>query len=147
MALCNHEGGHYLNQCWPSSMTQYGVPWPQSRCVSKFWWHFQDGSEFIQGTSLPMGMDHHLDAHYSDAIMSAMAFQITDVLIVCSTVCSGADQRKHKNSASFAFGGESTGDRWIPSQRAGNSENVSIWWRHHEKCFSILEWPQTVAPL
>ena len=27
--------------------------------------------------------------------------------------------------------GESTGDRWFPSQRASNAENVSIWWRHH----------------
>ena len=27
--------------------------------------------------------------------------------------------------------GEFTGDRWISAQRAGNAENVSIWWRHH----------------
>ena len=38
-------------------------------------------------------------AHYSDVIMSAMASQITGVLIVCTTVCSGADQ----SSASLAF--------------------------------------------
>ena len=24
----------------------------------------------------------------------------------------------------------STGDRWIPSQRAGDAKNASIWWRH-----------------
>ena len=41
--------------------------------------------------------------YYSDVIMSAMASQITGVLIVCSTVCSGADQRKHQSSASLAF--------------------------------------------
>ena len=41
--------------------------------------------------------------HYSDVTMSAMAFQITGVSIVCSTVCSGADQRKHQSSASLAF--------------------------------------------
>ena len=35
--------------------------------------------------------------------MSAMASQITGVSIVYSTVCSGADQRKHQNSASLAF--------------------------------------------
>ena len=28
--------------------------------------------------------------------------------------------------------GESSGYRWIPSQRASNAETVSIWWRHHE---------------
>ena len=27
--------------------------------------------------------------------------------------------------------GESTGDRWIISQRASNAENISIWWPHH----------------
>ena len=31
--------------------------------------------------------------HYSDVTMGAMAYQITGVLIVCSTVCSDADQR------------------------------------------------------
>ena len=37
--------------------------------------------------------------------MSEMSSQITGVAIVCSTVCSGADQRKHQNSASLVFGG------------------------------------------
>ena len=103
MAWCRHAGGHYLNQFWPRPMTWYGVTGPQSQCDNRFWWNFQDGSEMIQGTSVPMGMDHYLDPHHSEAIMSAMAFQISPVLIVCSTVCSGADQRKHKNSASLAF--------------------------------------------
>ena len=35
--------------------------------------------------------------------MSTMASQITSVLIVCSTVCTDADQRKHQSSASLAF--------------------------------------------
>ena len=35
--------------------------------------------------------------------MSAMASQITDVSIVCSTVGSGTDQRKHESSATLAF--------------------------------------------
>ena len=33
--------------------------------------------------------------HYSDVTMSAMASQITGILIVSSTVCSGADRRMH----------------------------------------------------
>ena len=37
--------------------------------------------------------------HYSDV----MASQITGVSIVYSTICSGADQRKHQSSASLAF--------------------------------------------
>ena len=35
--------------------------------------------------------------------MSAKASQITGVSIVCWTVCSGADQRKHQSFASLAF--------------------------------------------
>ena len=41
--------------------------------------------------------------HYSDAIMRAMASQITGVSIVCSNLSSGAGQRKHQSSASLAF--------------------------------------------
>ena len=41
--------------------------------------------------------------HYSDAIMSAMASEITSVTIVYSTVYSGANERKHQSSASLAF--------------------------------------------
>ena len=41
--------------------------------------------------------------HYSDVIISTMASQITGVSMICSTVCWGADQRKHQSSASLAF--------------------------------------------
>ena len=43
--------------------------------------------------------------HYSNVIMSSMASQITsvDISMVCSTVCSDADQRKHQSSASLVF--------------------------------------------
>ena len=41
--------------------------------------------------------------HYSDVILSVMVSQITGILIVCSTDCSGADQRKHQSFASLAF--------------------------------------------
>ena len=37
--------------------------------------------------------------YYNNVIMSGTASQITGVQIVCSTICSGADQRKHENSA------------------------------------------------
>ena len=41
--------------------------------------------------------------YYSDVIMSTMTSQVTGVSVVYSTVCSGADQRKHQSSASLAF--------------------------------------------
>ena len=68
-------------------------------------------------------------SHYSDVIMSAMASQITGVSMVCSTVCSGAAQRKHQSSASLAFvrgipTASVTGE--FPSQRTSNVENASI---------------------
>ena len=40
-------------------------------------------------------------SHYNDVVM--MVSQITSVSIVCSNVCSGADQRKHQSSASLVF--------------------------------------------
>ena len=44
-----------------------------------------------------------LHIHYNNVIMWAMASQITSLAIVCSTVYSGADHRKHQSSASLAF--------------------------------------------
>ena len=60
--------------------------------------------------------------------MGAMAFQITSLTIVSSTVYSGADQRRHKKNLLV------TGLCVFPAQIASNAENVSIWWRHHERC-------------
>ena len=74
--------------------------------------------------------------HYSDVIMKTMSPQITGVSTDCSTVCSGEDQRMHQCSASVAFCGEFTGDRWSPAQRASNADNVSIWWRHLENAMN-----------
>ena len=50
----------------------------------------------------------------SSVIMSAMASQTTGVSTFCSTVCSGAAQRKHQISASVGLWGEFTVHRWIP---------------------------------
>ena len=41
--------------------------------------------------------------YYCDVKMTVMASQITSLTIVYSTIYSGADQRKHQNSASLAF--------------------------------------------
>ena len=47
-----------------------------------------------------------LSVHYSDIIMSVMESQIIGVSIVCSTVCSGADQRKHQSCAALLTKGQ-----------------------------------------
>ena len=54
--------------------------------------------------------------------MSAIAFQITSLTIVYSTVYSDADQIKHQSSASLAFVWGIHRDRWIPAQIANNAE-------------------------
>ena len=45
----------------------------------------------------------YASVHFTHHLQSAMASQMTGVLIVCLTVCSGADLRKHQSSASLAF--------------------------------------------
>ena len=58
--------------------------------------------------------------------MGAIAFQITSLTIVYSTVYSDADQRKHQSSVSLAFVRDSPGTGEFPAQMAINAENVSI---------------------
>ena len=58
----------------------------------------------IKPTESPMLASSRLIlAHNNDVIMSAMASQITSLIIVYSTVYSGTDQRKHQSSVSLVF--------------------------------------------
>ena len=57
----------------------------------------------LMGFSNVISSQRNSCTHYSDIIISAMTSQINGVSIVCSTVCSGADQRKHQSSASLTF--------------------------------------------
>ena len=60
-----------------------------------------------------------------------MASQITGVSIVCSTIWSGADQRKHQSPPHhWPLWGESTGDQRIPLTK-GQWRGKNTWWRHH----------------
>ena len=54
--------------------------------------------------------------------MTTMAYQITSLTVVYSTVYSDADQRKHQSSASLAFVWEFTGTDEFPAQRASYAE-------------------------
>ena len=69
--------------------------------------------------------------HYSDVIMGMMASQIMGISIVCSTVCSEANQRKSSELVTGLCEGYPRVTDGLPSQRACNVEKVSIWWRHH----------------
>ena len=53
--------------------------------------------------SIKAALANPLPIHYNDVIMGAMTSQITSLMIVYSSVYSGADQRKYQSSASLAF--------------------------------------------
>ena len=61
-----------------------------------------DLRDILQGTLRDIKTTSRFLVQY-DVIMSAMASQITSLMIVYSIVYSGADQRKHQSSASLAF--------------------------------------------
>ena len=74
----------------------------------------------------------HFVPHYNNALMSAMASQITNLTIVYLTVYS---RRRSKKKSKLHVTGRCEGNSPVtgefPAQRASNAENVSIWWRHH----------------
>ena len=69
------------------------------------WWQIRAGKKvsviFRAKDLVDLSQIHNI--HYFDVIMTAMAYQITSLTIVYSSVYSGADQRKHQSSASLAF--------------------------------------------
>ena len=77
--------------------------------------------------------DHSLASRrYNDVIMCAMASQITSITVVYSTVYS---KRRSKQTSKLRVTGHCAGNSPMtgefPAQRTSNTENVSIWWRHH----------------
>ena len=61
----------------------------------------------------------------------AMASQITSLTIVYSTVYSGVDKKTIMLRVTGLYAGNAPVTGKFPAQMASNSENVSIWWRHH----------------
>ena len=71
--------------------------------------------------------------------MSTIASQITGILIIYSTVCSGTDQRKKsKLCITGHWEGNLPVTGEIPTQRASNTENISIWWCHHAVAWLLV---------
>ena len=67
--------------------------------------------------------------HNSYVIMSARsASQITDLSIICSTVCLGVDQRKHQSTRHWPLWGEFTDAQWIPLTKG----------QKRGKCFHLM---------
>ena len=74
-----------------------------------------------------------LTCHYGDVIMGAIASQITSVTIVCSTVYSDADQRKHQSSGSLVFlwgihrGLVNSPHKWPVTRKVFPFDDVIMW--------------------
>ena len=96
------------------------------------------------------GDGYAVHSDYNDVITSAMASRITGVLIVYSTVRSGADQRKHQSTAFSGFSrGEFTGHRWIPHAKGPVTrklflfDDVIMWVRY--KMMAPYLWCRTIT--
>ena len=90
---------------------------PQVHCMPKAWCpqfmlyhalqrlgnHTHDLQGYFTGTGTIIWMHQWSISHQSDVIMSTVASQIISISIVYSTVCSGANQRKHQSSVLLAF--------------------------------------------
>ena len=81
------------------SSYQYRIPNIMIRQFRDLYWESHIGKDRLYIETGPRCWLRNI--HYNDVIISAMASQITTR--VCSTVCSGTDQRKRQSSASLAF--------------------------------------------
>ena len=93
-------------------------------------WRFKSGTVTIGSWRNPW-------IQYIDVTMSAMTFQIASLTIVYSVVYSGAFRRRSKKTSKLRVTGlcegnsPATGE--FPAQRAIDAENISIWWRQHDR--------------
>ena len=78
--------------------------------------YFESNSAMTSGLPSQRASDVEsvLISRYIDVIMTTMAFQITSLTVVYSTVYSDADHRKDQSSASLAFVWGIHRGRWIP---------------------------------
>ena len=121
-----YGNGFFGPNCVDKEVFQYRLePKLTIWCISAF-----TASSLGSGKCPMMSLGHHAD-HYNDVTMSAMASQITCVLMICSAVCSSADKKISKRPFNGLCAGNSPVTGEFPAQRASNAENVSIWWRHH----------------
>ena len=119
--LCRNVGLLYLKLILLPTVTEYIPPVLDKtfaiRAENMFWWTLLTRETALtfwvmwskslvyvcKKMCLRLAEIHMDPLHYTDVIMGVMASQITSLSIVCSTVCSGRGQRKHKSSASLTF--------------------------------------------
>ena len=141
-----HQVMMTVSQCWPEAMSPCSVTTTQwiklescfqnifhicrylSMGVYTIWWFLP---WFIYVSISHQLLSRHI--HHNDAIMGAIASQITSPTIVYLTVCSDADQRKHQSSASLAFvweihrGPLNFPHKWPVTQKMFPFDEVIMW--------------------
>ena len=96
-------------QMWKKTKYQFMIQLICPMTISSPLWHKRNTSLWYNELSMPLSWINYITKtrpnvdRYSGVIMSAMASLITSVTIICSNICSGAEQRKHQNSASLSF--------------------------------------------
>ena len=105
MSNINNHGVPYVRPMWHHPLFCQRQDSEQPRCDdvmkrkrSTHYWPIRRGIH-----QSPVDFLHKSPVHYNDVIMGAMVFQIASLLIVYSSIYSGADQRKHQSSAPLAF--------------------------------------------
>ena len=68
--------------------------------------------------------------HYNDVIMNTTASQITSIMVVYSTVYSGADKKNIKAPRHWPLCRGTVTDEF-PAQRRVTRKMFPFWWRHH----------------
>ena len=110
-SLCVKENWHrtypivHIKSFVPNAMNHYVSVLEKMRNRSKYFWTM---TRLRWRHHCPKPIRHTIDIlsnrlHYCDAIMGAVASQITSLTIVYTTVYSDVDQSKHQSFASLAF--------------------------------------------
>ena len=89
--------GQYAGEAYVRSLVAGQRTWVQQELRHDESLHYRVVPDWVR--QLPwLRLPETARYHYSDVIMSAIASKITGTWVVCSGVCSGADQRKHQSS-------------------------------------------------
>ena len=108
---------------WNASLSSLPILWHSTRSS----WALNSNRDRIDRAANILPFD------YDDVTMGAMAFQITSLTTVCSTVYSDADQRKHQSSASLAFvwgfhrGRMNSPYKWPVTRKMSPFDDVIMW--------------------
>ena len=101
MTLLTHWlGFHHPVTHWLLANIYHHISWDEKRAIYELFILICNDyiiiAYYCLDTRYPtVAANHGNSCHYNDVIISAMASQNTGVPIVCSTIGSGADERKH----------------------------------------------------